>query len=354
VAATYLNLTARAWSRLRRSWRLPVTAPLLRQAYLYGPARSLAAALQSLVVGSPSVAEAEAIFVLGFWRSGTTLMHELLAADGRFCFPSNYAAFHPHHFVFTEKAALARGEGEVRRPQDGMTTGWSTPQEDEFALLALGARSPYEGLIAAGDFGRAMMLADPEDLPNGEQKRWEKIFLRFFRAVRFAHNGKAMVLKSPPHSYRVRTLRKLLPKARFILMVRDPSEVFESMMKTYRAFTLRYGLVPGMPNRELRELVLRERLRCEEKLLTGLAGLGQDRLAVVKFEDLTADPVAVTEKIYRQFGLGDFEAVRPKLMERVKRGGGSGRAASLPPPPWQERLTIAWSDIFNRYGYQAK
>jgi hypothetical protein len=130
--------------------------------------------------------------------------------------------------------------------------------------------------------------------------------------------------------------------------------VFESMMKTYRAFTLRYGLVPGVPNRELRELVLRERLRCEEKLLAGLAGLGENRLAVVKFEDLTADPVAVTEKIYRQFGLGEFEAVRPKLMEHVKRGGGSGRAASLPPPPWQERLTIAWSDIFHRYGYQTR
>jgi hypothetical protein len=249
---------------------------------------------------------------------------------------------------------LARGDGEVRRPQDGMITGWSTPQEDEFALLALGARSPYEGLIAAGDFGRAMMLADPQDLPDGEQKRWEKIFLGFFRAVRFANGGKAMVLKSPPHSYRVRTLRKLLPKARFILMVRDPSEVFESMMKTYRAFTLRYGLVPGMPNRELRELVLRERLRCEEKLLAGLAGLGEGRLAVVKFEDLIADPVVVTEKIYHQFGLGDFETIRPKLMARVKRGGGSGRAASLPPLPWQERLTIAWSDIFNRYGYQAR
>ena len=94
-----------------------MTAPLLRQAYLYGPARSLAAALQSLVVGLPSVAAAEAIFVLGFWRSGTTLMHELLAADGRFSFPSNYAAFHPHHFVFTEKAALARGKGEVGGPR---------------------------------------------------------------------------------------------------------------------------------------------------------------------------------------------------------------------------------------------
>jgi omega-hydroxy-beta-dihydromenaquinone-9 sulfotransferase len=273
--------------------------------------------------------------------------------DERFCFPSNYAAFHPHHFVFTEKAVLARGGGVIRRPQDGMTTGWGTPQEDEFALLALGARSPYEGLIAAANFGQAMMLADPEDLPMVEQKRWEKIFLRFFRAVRHSHNGKAMVLKSPTHSYRVETLRKLLPRARFILMVRDPAEVFESMMKTYRAFTLRYGLVPGMPNRELRELVLRERLRCEEKLQSGLAGLSDRRLAVVKFEALTADPVAVVEKIYRQFGLGDFESVRAKLTRRAGQGG-PGRPAALPPPPWQERLKAAWADIFTRYGYQPR
>jgi hypothetical protein len=354
VAAIYLNLTAGAWARLRRSWQLPVTAALLRQSWIYGPARSLLAALQSLVVGSAKVEDAEAIFVLGFWRSGTTLMHELLATDERFCFPSNYAVFHPHHFVFTEKAALARGASEIRRPQDGMTTGWATPQEDEFALLALGARSPYEGLIAAADFGHAMKLADPEDLPAAEQKKWEKVFLRFFRAIRFAHGGKAMVLKSPPHSYRVKTLRRLLPRARFVLMVRDPSEVFESMMKTYRAFTLRYGLVAGMPNRELRELVLSERLRCEEKLLAGLAGLGEDRLAVVKFEDLIQDPLAATENIYRQFGLGGFEVVRPKLVERAGRGGGSGRRAAMPPPPWQERLRTTWSDIFDRYGYMAR
>ena len=109
-----------------------------------------------------------------------------------------------------------------------------------------------------------------------------------------------------------------------------------------------------MPNRELRELVLQERLRCEEKLSAGLAGLGEDRLAVVKFEELTADPVGVTEKIYRQFGLGDFEAVRAKLTDRAQRGGGAGRAAALPPPPWQERLRTAWSEIFARYGYQPR
>jgi omega-hydroxy-beta-dihydromenaquinone-9 sulfotransferase len=281
-------------------------------------------------------------------------MHELLALDERFCFPSNYACFHPHHFVFTQNSSLARQEGQVRRPQDGMTTGWRTPQEDEFALLCLGARSPYEGLIAAGDFGRSVALTDPEDLAPPDAKHWEKIFLRFFRAVRHVHGGKPMILKSPPHSYRVRTLRKLLPKARFVLMVRDPNELFESMMKTYRAFSLRYGLVPGLPNRELREVILKERMRCEEKLEHGLAGLEPDRLVVVKFEDLVADPVSVVENVYRQFGLSGFEQLRPRLVDRASRSKPPTRPAALPPPQWQERLANAWAEIFSRYGYQSR
>ena len=165
---TYLNLSAQAWFRLRRSWNIPTTASLLRQAYLLGPVRSVLAGLQSLIVGRPfrPVSQAEAVFVLGFWRAGTTFLHELLCLDDRFAYPTTYACFHPHHFVFTEKFVSACQVGEVRRPQDQMTTGWRTPQEDEFALLCLGARSPYEGLIAAGEFGNSIRLADPSDLPE--------------------------------------------------------------------------------------------------------------------------------------------------------------------------------------------
>jgi hypothetical protein len=352
-AAIYLNLTAQAWAQLRRSWVVPTTASLLWQVYLAGPVRSLVASAQSLVVGGlrQKASDADAIFILGFWRSGTTLLHELLCTDDRFCFPSTHACFSPHHFVFSEKYTLARNAGEIRRPQDWMATSWGTPQEDEFALLCLGARSPYEGLIAAGDFGNTLQLADPCDLPDREARRWEKIFLQFFRAVWHLNGRKPVVLKSPSHSYRVRTLRKLVPNARFVLIVRNPYEVFESMMKTYRAFSLRYGLVPGLPNRELREVILAERLRCEEKLQSGLAGLGSDRLSIVKYEDLVANPVGTVETIYRQFGLPDFEAVRLKLMQRNSRGGNARKPAAQPPPQWRERLKEAWASIFERYGY---
>jgi len=39
------------------------------------------------------------VFIIGHWRSGTTLMHELISLDQRFNFPSNFDAFIPTHFL---------------------------------------------------------------------------------------------------------------------------------------------------------------------------------------------------------------------------------------------------------------
>ena len=39
------------------------------------------------------------VFIIGHWRSGTTLMHELISMDPRYAFPSNFDAFLPHHFL---------------------------------------------------------------------------------------------------------------------------------------------------------------------------------------------------------------------------------------------------------------
>src|SRR3974377_1277147 len=52
---------------------------------------SYADALKAAVLYPP-------VFVLGFWRSGTTLLHELLCCDQQFGFPSTYACMNPSHF----------------------------------------------------------------------------------------------------------------------------------------------------------------------------------------------------------------------------------------------------------------
>jgi hypothetical protein len=48
----------------------------------------------------------------------------------------------PHHFLLSEASILSRGGSRRQRPMDEMEFHTGSPQEDEFALLALGARSP--------------------------------------------------------------------------------------------------------------------------------------------------------------------------------------------------------------------
>ena len=47
---------------------------------------------------------------------------------------------------------------------DEMEVRASSPQEDEFALLSLGARSPYEALLIPAILPEALKLIDPQDL----------------------------------------------------------------------------------------------------------------------------------------------------------------------------------------------
>ena len=85
------------------------------------------------------------VFILGHWRSGTTMMHELLQLDERFTSPNTYQCFAPWHFLLTESLICRFGNFLLpdKRPMDNMKVGWTLPQEDEFALMVLGAPTPY-------------------------------------------------------------------------------------------------------------------------------------------------------------------------------------------------------------------
>ncbi len=48
-----------------------------------------------------TVVEQEPLFIIGFWRSGTTLLHNLMARDRRVAFPNSYEMLFPHHFLLT-------------------------------------------------------------------------------------------------------------------------------------------------------------------------------------------------------------------------------------------------------------
>src|SRR5437762_2297554 len=43
------------------------------------------------------------LFIIGHWRTGTTLLHELLILDPRHNFPTTFQCLCPDHFLLTER-----------------------------------------------------------------------------------------------------------------------------------------------------------------------------------------------------------------------------------------------------------
>lgn len=352
AAPRYFRLTFKSWHRLFHHWQVPYTR-LTCEEYALSVPRSVLAWLQEAFLKRSGSAKAP-IVVIGFWRSGTTLLHELLAVDDRFCFPTNYDCFNAHKFVLASPLAKYRGKEVTRRPQDSMPTGWNSPQEDEFALLALGARSPYEGLLAPKRYADAMHLADVQMLPPKDRALWERSFLFILRGLNIVNGGKPAILKSPAHGYRIPTIRKLFPDAKFIVIVRNPHEVFSSWIKTYRSFTARYGIGEGISDEQLKEATLQERLRYEEKMRAGLDGIPKGNVSYLRYEDLVQNPLAAVETIYRDLEISDFGYICEKLKAEVAKRATHVRTAHIFPPHWKKRVEHEWREIFERYGYPLK
>ena len=108
------------------------------------------------------------IFVIGHWRSGTTLLHEMLCLDDQFSYPSTFECFVPTFHNLTKPllrpiiSMLMPGT----RPMDSMPAGPDLPQEDEFALAGMGAPTPYYRIAFFNEdpqFVRMLNLSEATD-----------------------------------------------------------------------------------------------------------------------------------------------------------------------------------------------
>jgi hypothetical protein len=324
---------------------------LLWQTLVPGSLFSAFAGLQKMTAAG-KLAQAnyrDAVIVLGYWRSGTTLLHELLCLDPRYSFPTTHACMNPHHFLLTEEGTLARDSPGAQRPMDDMNVRPGSPQEDEFALLSLGARSPYEALVAPHHLNEALKLADPADLTEADEKQWRSIFLSFLAGVSVRGGGRPLILKSPTHGFRVATLRELLPDARFVLIVRDPRTSFESVIRMWRKMFEMYALWPIPSDDEIREAVIADRPRFEAKLAAGTAGLPENRFTTISYESLVADPVEAIENLYSRLELGDFNAVREAITTETEVRRGYRAKSQLPSDKWMERISREWAPILTQF-----
>jgi len=291
------------------------------------------------------------IFILGHWRTGTTWLHELMVLDPRHTFPTTYACFAPNHYVLSRRVLpwLISALMPRLRPMDNMPAGWDRPQEDEFALCNMGIPSPYLTMAFPNEPPQYEEYLTLRNLPPKALTRWKRALLWFLQCVTLV-DPKRIVLKSPPHTCRVKTLLEIFPNARFVHIVRDPYVVFASTVNLWKRLYRYQGLqVPRFEG--LEEHVFQTFRRMYEVFEQERSLLAPSRFSEVRYEDLAADPIGQMRRIYEELELGEFDKVLPALEKYVE--GHADYRTNRYDIPAGTRSAIArrWGDFIRKYGY---
>lgn len=291
------------------------------------------------------------LFIIGHWRTGTTFLHELLILDERHNFPTTYQCFAPEHFLLTESffPKWLPFLMPDRRPMDNMAAGWDRPQEDEFALCMMGQPSPYLTFAFPNHPPQYLEYLDLENLPPKAIVSWKRTFLQLIQRLTFK-NPKRLILKSPPHTCRIKTLLEMFPDARFVHIVRDPYVVFPSTVNLWKSLYKAHGLQrPRFAG--LEEHVYGTFLHFYERLEQGRKRLDPGRFYELRYEDLIHDPIGQMRELYEHLNLGGFEELLPRLeryLASVKNYATNRYELS---PALESEINQRWGEVIRRYGY---
>lgn len=291
------------------------------------------------------------LFILGYWRSGTTLLHDLIAQDPQFVTPSLVDAnAAPCLSAARTLAPLLTPFLPGNRGYDAMAFDLSGPWEEEGMLFSLTGTSPYQAAAFPRDFRDFDAMLDLRNLPESELARWRLAYLTICHRLTMG-NGLTMLFKSPPAAARLPLLLELFPQARFIHLSRDPETVFASNMRMMRTVGERMRL-QRETEVDIAEHILHRFEYIYERYVIDSALLPPQRLTEITCEELIADPVQVLKKAYQALSLAGFDAALPKFA-RLAAARNDYRPNAHPALSPLRRAEIArrWGPYARRWGY---
>lgn len=295
------------------------------------------------------------IFILGHWRSGTTLLHNLLTLDDSLTFPNLYQTVFPSHFLVTEKtfSKLTRNLLPASRPMDNMEAGWQLPQEDELAMLNMSLISSYLMLGFQGDrmdvYERFFSL---EEATEQERELWKQTLLKFMRKLSI-RDDKPIVLKSPGHTMKVTTILEMFPDAKFVYIYRNPYNVVSSTVHLReKTFPVNSLGKPDLSRNE--EQALHVYKKCIETYERTKSQIPEQNLYEVRYEDFEVDPLAQFQAIYKQFEMPNLEGLKVKLEPKLPELRSYKKNKFSKSDEWRQKIYNQTKEIFERYGYSSE
>jgi len=259
------------------------------------------------------------IVVTGLGRTGTTLLHDLLAQDPANRVPMQWELMYsvppPETATYADDPRIARVRREIG-VMDEADPAFPTMHE-------LAADLPTECIyVFAHQFASDMFVGE-FDVPS--YAIWNATtdaapayacHRRFLQLLQWRHPGR-WVLKAPSHLAHLPALFATYPDARVVVTHRDPLRVIGSLgslmatLQRMRSDRVDYAaLVAGIAFgfAHLVARVMRDR---------DAGAVPAERIADVRYADLVADPVGTVRRLYAGWGLAFSNDLAARIEARL-------------------------------------
>jgi hypothetical protein len=257
------------------------------------------------------------VFVVGSPRSGTSILHELLALDPAHRAPAMWEIEHPVE-------ALA-GDA-LRAVGDAETAFWHDLQPEYEAMHANAGDLPNECIfITMHEFlsdqwgGCHNVPTYQAYLAKADHRPAYRYHQRFLQTLQQRERGERWLLKAPSHLFQLRALFAVYPEARVIQTHRDPLKTIPSslsLMGTLKWMRCEVSDPVAGAETTAAGYATIYRRQIEQR---ARGELPDDRFVDVRYAELLADPGDTIEKIYAALGWRFAPELRQAVVDYLAR-----------------------------------
>lgn len=297
------------------------------------------------------------VFILGHYRSGTTLLHKLLSADPRFGYINTFDLLLPNcpNWLQALLRPLLQGAINLFKIKQkffhNYTVKLTDPNEEEPVMLSTCSPwSVYWGYVFPR---RANEYLDRfVSFPEGvDQKGWQQAFDYYVRKFSWRKGNRQLVLKDPPHTGRVKALLELYPNAKFIHIYRNPYRVYASMQKLWKETIGPDYSTQLLTDEELDTVIFEHYRRMMRNFEAQKSVIPAENLVEIRYEDFRPAPLQHLKTIYSTLKLPDFEGGRTAIENQLKKEKSYQAFSHSIDPAVLDRIEKEWGQIITKWGY---
>src|SRR5437588_17992 len=253
----------------------------------------------------------EPLFIVGLPRSGTTLLHMLLATDSDNRAPLTWEVMSP-----SPPSSKDRPKRIQQASRNLAMLRWLAPTFE--SVHATGAELPQECVSLMSPTFMSDQFDTMYNVPS--YRAWffaqdlrpaYEFHRRSLQHLQFRKSGERWVLKAPAHMFAAPTLLSIYPDARFVQIRRDPIEAVASVSSLVTI--LRRVFSDDVDPIQIGHDAMSYWAQALKTFLRARDELPAERVCDLRYDDVRRDPIAAARVGYEHFGWKSTREIEERM-----------------------------------------